>query len=166
MTSLDAQVTTLEGITYNQVVYDTSAWSLDQCTPNCKQCVKSHYKLYPNAPIYQCIDNNAYGYGKQCSFDNGKWNKEKCMKDPSSYCHESWPLGDVDKRNSAEAECRTVPTNVIEGTFAYGPACGETDGLCIYGCHNGNYCAWSWETTDRLKAESPSAMCRCTDFFA
>ena len=165
VTSIDSRVVTLEGVSYNQIVYNKSAWSLDQCTGDCKQCVKSHYANFPDYPIYQCVDNHAYGYGKKCSPDNGKWNKDLCMRDPTSYCHESWPLEDVDKRNSPEAVCRTVPTSVIEGNFAYGPACGETDGLCVYGCTGGEYCAWSWEQSDRLKANSPAAMCRCTNFF-
>jgi len=159
---IDARVTVLEGKQVNEMVLDGPAEALDYCVEGCTDCRKGYYSLYPDFPIYQCIDMTVYKYGDECtSADNTKW----CATDSDQWCHWSYPMGDALGMNSPDAACRTVPQSFIDSVFYwdFGPPCDDQYGLCIHGCGT-NACVLGWPSGDPLKTNSPESMCVCRNW--
>ena len=90
--------------------------NLDSDGKSCTECREHYIDTFPSAKWYECVDRTVYRYGNQCG---NNADKTKCMTDANTYCHKSYPFGDVDKYRSDKMACRTVPKEYIDGPFEY-----------------------------------------------
>ena len=147
-----------DSIMSDEYVEGGPAPRLDLCGSGCTECRQYYWTSAPDQFDYQCVDDTVYKYGNQCGSNQ---DRSKCMTDADQLCHKSFPLGDEDKFQSADAACRTIPQANLEGDFMYAnrECRKETAGLCAYGCEG--TCHNSWKVEDPLKWKSATAMCRC-----
>lgn len=135
------------------------AANISMCEEGCSACHKTWMSNTPDVIEYMCYDETVYQYRNKCG---NKRDLSLCGEE--DICHISWPHGDTQKARSPDAACRPVPDEYIFNDFMFATKreCKNMNqGLCRYGCDEGETCRNSWWAEDALRWKSASAMCRC-----